>query len=72
MRKNEPNKPNVWNLNQIVRISDSVRNQNCLGMELKLKMLKSERSDIGRLLYSEMPKSGKRQQVRILDNFWRL
>ena len=43
--------PNVWNRDESVPFSDSFRNPNSFGMELKLETSKSERSDFGRLLY---------------------
>ena len=44
--------PNIWKPNKMVRISDTVWNQNCLGMEQLWKALKSERSDFRQLLFA--------------------
>ena len=44
-------KPNVWNLNKMVRISDIVWNQNCLVMGQLWIVPKSERLNFRCLLY---------------------
>ena len=49
---------------QTVRISGSVKIRNCLGTEPNLSCPKSERSDFGRLLYSQLNVFGCEMEIK--------